>query len=207
MKSVGMFTFLSLVAGCAAMSTIRVSPRPTKDFPEPWAEETVQAPTAVDTPQPASPRSATRPSLSGMRLAVLEFEGKGLGEEALMIFSDAIRAGALDGLESSGVSVMTRENMLLLIKEMGQRECVEGACEVETARNIGADYVVSARVARMERVLIAVLKLHETKGGTLLATENVEAKSQVELMRALRQRARRIVEKALVAGAVGTTHN
>ena len=91
--------------------------------------------------------------LGNKRLAVLEFRGKNLEQDILMTFSDTVRGGALQGLSGRGVVVMTRENMLVLLKDMGKKDCQEGECEVETARNIGADYVVSGKVVRMEKNL------------------------------------------------------
>jgi len=76
------------------------------------------------------------------RLAVLEFKGRGIEGDVLDAFSDEVRGGAVEGLAGRGVQVMTRENMMVLLKEMGKSGCSEGDCEVETARNIGADFVV-----------------------------------------------------------------
>jgi len=59
---------------------------------------------------------------------------------------------------------MTRENMMVLLKDMGKKDCSEGDCEVETARNIGADFVVSGSVVRIDAAFVVTLKLHETKG-------------------------------------------
>jgi formylglycine-generating enzyme required for sulfatase activity len=105
-------------------------------------------------------------------------------------FADAVRGGAVEGLAGRGVQVMTRENMMVLLKEMGKKDCIEGDCEVETARNIGADFVVSGSVVRIDAAFVVILKLHETKGGSLLATDRIEAKSQLEISRHLREHAR-----------------
>jgi hypothetical protein len=130
-------------------------------------------------------------------LAVLEFQGKGLDDDILMTLSDTARGGALGGIEGRGIAVMTRENMLVLLRDMGKKECGEGDCEVETARNLGADFVVSGRVVRMERLYVVTLKLHETKGGTLLGTTTAEGASQVDVLRLLRERGRRLVSEGL----------
>lgn len=80
------------------------------------------------------------------RLAVLEFRGK-IDSDVLETFADAVRGGAVEGLAGREVEVLTRENMMVLLREMGKEDCTEGDCEVETARNIGADFVVSGTVA------------------------------------------------------------
>jgi len=103
--------------------------------------------------QPAIPQTA------GKHLAVLELRGAKIEGDVLDAFADAVRSGAVEGLAGSGVQVMTRENMLVLLKEMGKKECTEGDCEVETARNIGADFVVSGSVVRTAATLVVALKL------------------------------------------------
>jgi|GEM_PF-5279983 TolB-like protein len=123
-------------------------------------------------------------------LAVLEFQSRGFEDDVLMALSDTVRGGVLQGLQGHGVAVMTRENMQVLLKDMGKQECEEGDCEVETARNIGADYVVSGKVVRVEKTYVVTLKLHESKGGSLLGTDTVEGTSTVDLLHSLGERGR-----------------
>jgi hypothetical protein len=132
----------------------------------------------------------------GKRMAVLEFSGKNMDEDILMTFSDTVRGGALQGLEPHGVVVMTRENMMVLLRDMGKKDCGEGDCEVETARNIGADYVISGKVVRIEQIYAVTLKLHETQGGSLLGTDTAEGTSQIDLLRSLREHARQLTTAA-----------
>jgi TolB-like protein len=131
------------------------------------------------------------------RLAVLEFQGGKIEDETLRTLTDTVRGGALEGLARSGIDVMTRENMMAMLKAMGKAECQEGECEVETARNIGADYVVSGSVARIESLYVVTLKIHESKGGTLLATDMVKGKSQVEVLDQLREHGRDLLKTSL----------
>jgi len=134
---------------------------------------------------------------SGKLLAVLEFKGANLKADILDTMSDAVRGGASDALSTTGINVMTRESMLVLLKEMGIKECSEGDCEVESARNIGADYVISGRIVQMEGTYVATLKLHETKRGTLLGTRDAEAKKQKDLWHALKEQGRKLVADKL----------
>jgi TolB-like protein len=131
------------------------------------------------------------------RLAVLEFQGKKVDAETLTTFSDAVRSGALEALARTGIDVMTRENMLTLMKDMGKGECNEGECEVETARNIGADFVVSGIVVNIEDRYVVTLKLHETKGGSLLGSEMAKAKTQLEILDALHEQSRELIRAHL----------
>ena len=139
---------------------------------------------------------AGSPALSqtpGKRLAVLEFNGAKTQGEILEVFADTVRGGVVQGLAGRGIQVMTRENMMVLLREMGKNDCVEGDCEVETARNIGADFVISGSVVLVDQSFVVTLKLHESKGGSLLAVDQVSAQSQVEVLRQLREAGRRIV--------------
>jgi TolB-like protein len=136
------------------------------------------------------------------RLAVLEFSGRNLDGDVLAAFSDAVRGGALEGLSGRDIKVMTRESMLVMLREMGKSECVEGDCEVETARNIGADFVISGIVVRMDDSYVVTLKLHETKEGALLATETMSTVRQIEMLNQLRVRGRALVAALATGGPV-----
>jgi TolB-like protein len=170
---------------------------PMVRIPEPYF-----APPVVPGPPEPAPQSPgfAAVQIRGKRLAVLEFQAKDMDQDILMTFSDTVRGGALESLQPHGVVVMTRENMLVLLRESGKKECAEGDCEVETARNIGADYVISGKVVRIERVYFVTLKLHETQGGSLLGSDMVEGKSQVELLRSLREHARQLTTAAFGPG-------
>ena len=193
---------VACVSGCSGIVTSRAVP--TAAFPTPWndkpsATDTLSATQAVQSPPAARPQSlaSVAAQTGNRRLAVLEFQGKNLDQDILMTFSDTIRGGALQGIESQAVVVMTRENMLVLLRDMGKQDCGEGDCEVETARNIGADYVISGKVVRIEELYVVTLKLHETKGGSLLGEDTIEGKSQVEVMRSLREHGRQLTTAAL----------
>jgi TolB-like protein len=128
---------------------------------------------------------------------VLEFQGKKIDDETLKTLADAVRGGALEGLSGRGVDVMTRENMMAMLKAMGKRECNEGECEVETARNIGADFVVSGTVTRIEDTYVVTLKMHESNQGNLLGTDMIKAKTQLEILDSLREHGRDLVRMYL----------
>jgi len=105
-------------------------------------------------------------------LAVLDLRSKLKGEDASQVdpsyFGDLVRAAALRA--ARGLNVMTRENLVVLLKAAGKdlAQC-EGECEVETGRKIGADLVISGEMLRVGSSLKMSLKLHETHQGRLLA--------------------------------------
>ncbi|MBM74409.1 MAG: hypothetical protein CMK59_03340 [Proteobacteria bacterium] len=122
------------------------------------------------------------------RLAVLEFRGVNADEQLLGLLSDDVREGVLSvtkgqEVDSDELLVMTRENMMDMLTQMGKdASCIEGECEVELARNIGADYVISGDLAQFDELYILSIKLHETNRGTLLAREKVESSNIKDLM-------------------------
>ena len=83
------------------------------------------------------------------RLAVLEFSGD-LEPVDLAEISDGVRSGTLSALRGRAYTIMTRESMAVMLQDMGiELDCAEGECEVETARNVGAAYVVSGQVIEL----------------------------------------------------------
>jgi formylglycine-generating enzyme required for sulfatase activity len=117
----------------------------------------------------------------------------------LETLADEARAGALAGLEGRDVDVMTRENTAQLLKDMGAgASCSEGECEVETAKLIGADYVVSGNLVLIERTWFVTMKLHEVRTARLLRTsERLKGRTQVDLVEALRPAAEAMVRAGL----------
>ena len=80
------------------------------------------------------------------RVAVLELQGKAEADLMAML-SDKVRLGVLDATRGQDIVVMSRENMAVLAKDMGlDLSCIEGACEVETGRNIGVAGCVWPRI-------------------------------------------------------------
>lgn len=68
---------------------------------------------------------------------------------------------------------MTKESMAVLLRKQGKTAaCAEGECEVELARNIGADLVVTGQAILIERTYVVTLKLHEVRTAALLPTRN-----------------------------------
>ena len=117
------------------------------------------------------------------RVAVLEFRGIGLDPDFLLKLSDQSRLAAVDVLPHETYSVMTRENMMLILDDMGKdASCMEGSCEVDIGRNIGADYVVTGNVMWVEDKCLLTLKLYETKTGKLLAGKEVKKERLLDLV-------------------------
>lgn len=162
--------------------------RPSASFPTVWSDRSeAPAPIRQAAPAPSSLGIAT-----GKRIAVLEFRGP-VQTELLATFADEARGAALDATRTNGVTVMTRESTALILKDMGRSAtCEEGECEVETARNIGADYVLTGEVIHVMDTYIATIKLHETDTGSLLGTERVQAADPLALLDLIRPASARL---------------
>lgn len=127
------------------------------------------------------------------RLAVLELTGEGPTEQRGLL-TDVVRGAVVTSL-GTDIHVMTRENMEVMLGDMGiDASCVsEGACEVETARNLGVDYVVSGGITQMGPKLVASLKLHATESGALLSSKQVTADDMGGLLDGLADPAEELV--------------
>ena len=71
-----------------------------------------------------------------------------------------------------------------ILKDMGKdASCIEGSCEVEIARNIGADYVISGTITLISETYLLTVKLHNTETNALLASEQIEQKDPLLLVK------------------------
>jgi len=128
------------------------------------------------------------PSLANAveRLAVLELQSKTLNSDERALLSDEVRGAVVRAL-GNRIQVMTKENMEVMLTDMGiDASCIaEGACEVETARNLGVNYVVSGTVVPLGGRQVASLKLHKTENGQLLASERTQGDDAFALLDAM----------------------
>ena len=115
-------------------------------------------------------------------LAVLELSGD-LPAKQRQALTDAIRQAAMDAAASSGIKVMTQENMETLLTDMGiDASCVtEGACEVDTLRNLQANYGVTGKVTDFEGTYVVTLQLYDTRSGTMMGSQSAKSKHALEL--------------------------
>lgn len=119
--------------------------------------------------------SATAFGQGRKKIAVLEFVNLAelTGPEAQYV-PDLVR-GEATRLPQGGYLIMTRENILEMLPPGVDLASCEGACEVETGRNVGADYVVSGQIIRFGSQIKVSMKLYETGTGALLASERASA--------------------------------
>ena len=135
------------------------------------------------------------------RIAVLEFSSIGMNEDdqdILLLYPEAIRSGIIKELDSKEFNVLTRENIDLVLADNDQESsCIGGSCEVELARNIGADYVFSGSAQRhKDGTFFISLKLHNTDSAALMASEQISGSSPVQLNSRLKDLSRQMLRDA-----------
>ena len=118
------------------------------------------------------------------RLAVLEFRGIGVRDVGLLAsLSDGIRSGLIKSVHTDQFLVMTQESTLQILKDQGKdASCIEGECEVEVARNIGADFVISGTITKISERYVVTIKLHDTQTSALLASEQINDADPLQLI-------------------------
>jgi hypothetical protein len=130
---------------------------------------------------------AAEPIEKTQLLAVLEFVSKldPADRKAAdpAYFANAVRAAAVD---VPGIRVMTRENMLVMLRAQGKdlADC-EGECEVDTGRRLAVDLVISGDLLKIGTSFKLDLRLHETQNGSLLAGGQASGTSVDDLDRAV----------------------
>ena len=114
------------------------------------------------------------PAHAAELLAVLELSGD-LPDKQRQALTDAVRLAATDATAPTGIKVMTQENMETLLTDMGMdASCIsEGACEVDTLRNLQANYGVTGKVTDFGGRYLVTLQLYEMRGGTMMGSEQV----------------------------------
>lgn len=126
------------------------------------------------------------------RLAVLDFrDAAKLPQFELSALADSVRGAAL----SAPFIVMTKENMTSLLPEgTTLSECV-GECEVEVGRKIGADYLITGEVGVISGQLQLLLRLYETRGGSLKGQATLNAPDVGALQPKVRRAAMELLTK------------
>ena len=111
------------------------------------------------------------------RIAVLELRGSApVDDREVAYLGDVVRAAALT-LPQQSWFVLTRENIVESLPPGTDLSSCIGACEVETGRKVGADWVVSGEIVAYGTQLKVTLKLHRTANGSLKDLQRASATS------------------------------
>jgi formylglycine-generating enzyme required for sulfatase activity len=129
------------------------------------------------------------------KLAVLELVNRSeLTPTQARYLTDRVRAAAVD----AGYFVLSRENILEHLPPGTTLAACEGECEVTTARNVGADEVVSGEILTLGKEYRVALRWHETQAGRLMNTARVAGEAHA-LDDALEQATRKMFTRPMPA--------
>jgi len=129
------------------------------------------------------------PAIARPLVAVLDFgQAKTrLDQEDLSLLSDVARGAALESLGGT-YDVITRENLETLLRAQGKSlaKCLDGSCETDVGRDIGAELIVSGRIVKAFGAYKVNLKLHRTDPPKLLGAQMVTVSKPSQLEEAIR---------------------
>ena len=116
------------------------------------------------------------------RVAVWEIIGIGMDQSLLRATSEQIRQGAVDVLPSAQYEVITRDNVILYLKENGG-SCDElsGECKITIGQKIDAQYMVFGELLKLEQKYILTIKLHDSATGQMISMSTVYGNSASDL--------------------------
>ena len=135
-------------------------------------------------------------------MAVLEFRGVGIDTAYLLKLSDQSRRAAVELLPKKEYLIMTRENMQQMLSDMDKDlSCLEGVCEVEIGRNVGAEIIITGDLLKIENTYVLTLKLYDTISGALLSTRDVEGTDLLSLKRDTYAESRTLLQDGLKIGS------
>jgi type II secretory pathway pseudopilin PulG len=80
---------------------------------------------------------------------------------------------------------------------MGRAQCEEGECEIDTFRNIQADFGMTGSYRFLEGKHRVTLKLFDVKRGSLLGTKSIIKSRQIELLDAVERESQKLAKECL----------
>ena len=98
-------------------------------------------------------------------------------------------------------TIMTRENINMMLPPGKSLEECEGSCLAETGKNISADYVAQARITKVGETLALSADIYETAGNKLVASFNGRGKNVDDLEKIINEKSPEFFKK--VKGSSG----
>lgn len=115
--------------------------------------------------------------------------------------TDILRGLAIQSLPAEqNFTIMTRENINVMLPPGKTIEDCEGSCLAETGRNIAADYVAQARIALVGGTLAINVEMYETAGNKLIASFSGKANDVNALEQIIRNQSEEFFRKVKNAG-------
>ena len=109
-------------------------------------------------------------------IAVIKLRSRGgaATTSELLLMTDRVHDGVLENEHASQYVVLSRESMKAFL-EMNE-VCptgLDGKCDWEVGKLMGAAYVISGDVTQMEQAFLCSLKVHETNEGSVKASGKI----------------------------------
>lgn len=126
------------------------------------------------------------------RLAVLDFRDEaGLPPFERAALADSVRGAALN----APFMVLTQENMVALLPPGTELASCVGECEVEVGRKLGARYLITGQIGKIDQQLQLLLRLYDTPSGQLKGQATLNASSVGAMQPEVRRAAIRMLSK------------
>ena len=118
--------------------------------------------------------SQSNEQLDKSRVAVLDLQNRAKLEEESVNYLSSLLRQAASRLPSQKYSVMTRDNLQVMLPPEVKIEDCQGSCAVDTGRKIGAQWVLTGEVINFGDELRITLSLHHSQSGELRGSEMVK---------------------------------
>ena len=120
-----------------------------------------------------------------------------LSLEEKQYLTDVLRSEAVKAPPAEmNFTIMTRDNIQMMLPPgKGIEEC-EGSCLVETGKNIAADYIAQGRVGRFGSNLTITVEMYETAGNKLMGSFTAKSSDVEKLEVEIRKQAKPLFMKA-----------
>ncbi len=132
-------------------------------------------------------------------MAVLEtLSPKGLlTTQERLYLTDIFREQAVSILPAEqNWTIMTRENINMMLPPGKKIEDCEGSCLAETGKNIAADYVAQARISQFGQSLTITAELYETRSSKLVASFVSKGETVEDIEKIIKERSTAFFKKA-----------
>ena len=129
-----------------------------------------------------------------------------------LYLTDIFRGQAVNILPAEqNWTIMTRENINVMLPPGKSIEDCEGSCLAETGKNIAADYVAQARISQFGKSLAITAELYETASGKLVASFVGKGESVDDIEKIIKEQSpaffRKVRDNAMSAFGYVNTNN
>ena len=127
-------------------------------------------------PLRAQPRPA--PKAAVLQLKV---QGKAVALDDAAALTDTVRTHLVD-IADARLKVISKEKVFEILQQSGKSatQCT-AECEIQTAREVGADYVLTGTIRQIGKTLLVLLEVRGASDGSILAAREVEVPNAEQL--------------------------